>query len=85
MTALGIKGEERKAGIQRLSTTGVIMLVMVEKVSAELEAIYRRALIPVIIADSKPQGHSRIGVERTDSGWTWLTTSIDLAVLDITT
>uniref|UniRef100_A0A8W8KG32 Uncharacterized protein n=1 Tax=Magallana gigas TaxID=29159 RepID=A0A8W8KG32_MAGGI len=61
----------------------VIMLVMVEKSSAELEAIYNWAMIWAIIADSKPRGHSRIGVETTDGGWTWLTTSIDLAVLDL--
>lgn len=61
------------------------MLVMVEKSSADLEVIYRRAMIWAIIADSKPRGHSRIGVETTDGGWNWLTTSIDLAVLNITT
>lgn len=55
------------------------MLVMVEKSSAELEAIYRWAMIWPIIADS-PQGHSKIGVETTNDGWTWLTMSVDLAV-----
>lgn len=56
------------------------MLVIVEKSSAELEAIYRLAMIWPIIADSSSQRHSRIGVETTDDGWTWLTTSVDLAV-----
>uniref|UniRef100_A0A8W8N2M3 Uncharacterized protein n=1 Tax=Magallana gigas TaxID=29159 RepID=A0A8W8N2M3_MAGGI len=47
MSVLGIKGKERKAEIQTVN----IMLVMVEKSSTELEAIYRRAGFWLIIAD----------------------------------
>lgn len=56
------------------------MLVMVEKSRAELKAIYRRAMVWPIITDSPLRGRSRIGVETTDEGWTWLTTSVYLAV-----
>lgn len=68
MTALGIKGKENKARIWRLSTTA-------EKSSCWLW--WRRAVQSWKASDSLPQGLSRIGVETTDGGWNWLTTSVD--------
>lgn len=79
---LGIKGERTKGRNTETvnNSREIIMLVMVEKSRAELETIYRRAMVWPIIADSPLRGRSRTGVETTDEGWTWLTTSVYLAV-----
>lgn len=60
LTALEIK-EKKNWNTETVNNSGeVIMLAMVEKGRAELEAIYRRTMIWPIIADSPPRERSRI-------------------------